>query len=322
VHAVFHNIGVFFAHLAEVRWEALAIGIGFHCLRLLALSRAWRNAVKAAYADERVPWRTMVGAQLAGVGVNAIVPARGGDVVKLFLARRRIPASSYPTLASTIVLLTLFDSVVAGCLLLWAAVTGRLPGSHLLGRLSSFDFRWFFAHPGTGFTIIGLVALALLLLLLWYAEQIPDFLERLTQGFAILRDKRAYLRRVALFQAVDWSLRLIAIYWFLRAFDLPATVHNAFLVQVSQSLATLLPLSPSGIGTEQAFLVYLLRGEASKTSLLSFSVGMRITLIVTNAVLGFTALFLMLRTFRWRSRVEADPDAETAVTGKEYGSPR
>jgi uncharacterized membrane protein YbhN (UPF0104 family) len=192
----------------------------------------------------------------------------------------------------------------------------------LLARLSSFDFRWFFAHPRPGLMIAGLVALALLLLFLWYVEQIPDFFDRLTQGFAILRDKRAYLRRVALFQAVDWTFRMVAIYWFLRAFGLRANVHNAFLVQVSQSLATLLPLSPSGIGTEQAFLVYLLRGQASKTSLLSFSVGMRITLIVTNAVLGFTALFLMLRTLRWRGRVDADRASEAAVSGNEYGSRR
>ena len=78
------------------------------------------------------------------------------------------------------------------------------------------------------------------------------------------------------------------------------TVHNALLVQVSAGLASLLPISPSGIGTEQAFLLYLLRDQASRTALLAFSVGMRITLIVVNLALGFTALFVTLRTVHWR----------------------
>ena len=125
--------------------------------------------------------------------------------------------------------------------------------------------------------------------------------------FAILRDRRAYFRRVALWQAVDWSFRLVAIFFFLRAFGLPATIHNALLVQVSAGLASLLPISPSGIGTEQAFLLYLLRDQASRASLLGFSVGMRITIIVVNLALGFTALLVTLKTVRWREHVAHSP---------------
>jgi uncharacterized membrane protein YbhN (UPF0104 family) len=82
-------------------------------------------------------------------------------------------------------------------------------------------------------------------------------------------------------------------------------------VQVSAGLASLLPITPSGIGTEQAFLLYLLRDQASRTALLSFSVGMRITLIVVNLVLGFAALFITLRTVHWRQHgatTSTDPD--------------
>ena len=68
---------------------------------------------------------------------------------------------------------------------------------------------------------------------LWFAEQIASFRHLIAQGFSILRDKGAYLRRVALWQGVDWCLRIVAILFFLKAFGLPATVHNALLVQVS-----------------------------------------------------------------------------------------
>jgi uncharacterized membrane protein YbhN (UPF0104 family) len=108
-------------------------------------------------------------------------------------------------------------------------------------------------------------------------------------------------------QGIDWSLRLVSVLFFLHAFGLPVSVHNALLVLVSAGLASLLPISPSGIGTEQAFLLYLLRDQASRTALLAFSVGMRITIIAVNLALGFTALFVTLRTVNWREHVASSP---------------
>ena len=274
------------------------LGIACHVLRLLAVSRAWRNIIKGAYPRALVRWRTIVGAVFAGVGVNAIVPARSGDFVRVFLAKRSIEGSTYTTLASTVVLLSLFDFVVASALVTWAALAGLLPGAGALGP--SFDFRWAVDHPGTALKAVALVLVILLVALLWFAEQIVDFRRRIAQGFAILADKRAYLRRVALWQATDWMLRLVAVMFFLSAFGLPATLHNALLVQVSAGLASLLPISPSGIGTEQALLLSIFRGQVSRAALLGFSVGMRITLIVVNLALGFVTLLITLGTVRWQ----------------------
>ena len=288
-------------------WGALALGITCHVLRLLAVSRAWRNIIKGAYPQARVRWRSIVASVFAGVGVNAIIPARGGEAVRVVLAKRSVEGSSYATIASTLVLLSLFDFVVATCLVIWAAVTGQLP--QVLGP--SFDFSWAFHNPGTFLKVVAVVLAVAVVIVLWFAEQIGDFRRRLTQGFAILKDRRAYLRRVAFWQGIDWTLRLVAVLFFLHAFGLPVTVHNALLVQVSAGLASLLPITPSGIGTEQAFLLYLLRDQASRTALLSFSVGMRITLIVVNLVLGFAALFITLRTVHWRQHgatTSTDPD--------------
>ena len=85
------------------------------------------------------------------------------------------------------------------------------------------------------------------------------------------------------------------------------------LVQVTQSLAVLFPISPSGIGTEQALLLYIFRGVTSRTSALSFSVGMRVTLIIVNATLGLGAVLLMVRTLRFRAVVDAER-ADAATT--------
>jgi uncharacterized membrane protein YbhN (UPF0104 family) len=309
VHAVLHNIGVFFGHMADVGWAALGLALLCQLTKLGCVSRAWRNIIGAAYPDAPPRWRTVLGAVLARVGVNAIVPARGGDAVGLYIVKHRVEGSSYATLATTLIALTLFDSVLASVFIVYALISGELPGRTVLQRLPGFDFNWLFAHFRGALIVLGIILFVLLLLLLWYAEQIVGVRRRIARGFAVFGDRRRYLLHVAPWQLCDWALRVATIYFFLRAFHVPATFHNAVLVQVTQSLAVLFPISPSGIGTEQALLLYIFRGVAAKTTLLSFSVGMRVTLIVFNAALGFAAILAMLKTVHWRARVAADPDA-------------
>ena len=71
----------------------------------------------------------------------------------------------------------------------------------------------------------------------------------------------------------------------------------------------MVPISPGGIGTEQAFLLYVLRGEAPRTALLAFSVGMKITLTAVNVAVGFAAILLTLGTLRFRRATAAAADS-------------
>jgi uncharacterized membrane protein YbhN (UPF0104 family) len=308
IHSIFHAIGVFFDHLASVEWKWLALGILCHLCKLLAVSRAWRNIVHAAYPDTPVRWRQMFGAYVAGTGVNAVIPARGGDVVRLYLAKHRVEGSTYTTLVSTSLLQTLFDMAVAGCLILWALTQHALPGIGVLKSpgLPSLDYGWAFRHPTAGLILFGLLLIFGTALVAWIAERVEQFKAKVAQGFAAFRDRSYYLRHVVPWQLLDWTLRLVTVFFFLRAFGIPATLHNALLVQVSQSLATILPVSPAGIGTEQALLVYVFRNVTTKSMALSFSVGMRVTLIVVNAVVGFGAILLMTGTLHVRRAAEAD----------------
>jgi uncharacterized membrane protein YbhN (UPF0104 family) len=306
LHTTGHAIAVFFNHLAAVRWHWLGIAVACHLSKLVVASRAWRNIVKAAYPTQRVRWRAMFAAYVAGTGVNAIIPARGGDAVKLFIAKRRIEGATYTTLIATILLQTLFDMALAGCFLVWALTQGVLPGLNVLPHLPSLDYGWAFRHPKAGLVLFVLLLLFGGLLAVWIAERVEDFQRRIAQGFSALRDRSYYVTRVVPWQLADWTLRLTAVFFFLRAFGIPGTVHNVLLVQVSQSLATIFPFSPAGIGTEQALLLYIFRGVAARTSVLSFSVGLRITLIVVNATLGFSAILITLRTLRYREVVQAD----------------
>jgi uncharacterized membrane protein YbhN (UPF0104 family) len=261
--------------------------------------------VAAAYPGTRVRWRSVLGAYLGGVGLNAITPARSGDVLKLFLLKRRVEGSTYPTLGATLIVETLFDAFVGIGLLLWAVYLGVLPNIHSLPSLPNIDLRWAFQHPlalEIGALVVGI---AIGVLLVWATARVQAFWQRVRQGFAILGDRDEYFRSVVTWQALSWVFRLATIFFMLRAFHLPATLHNALLVQIAQSLSTLLPITPGGAGTEQGLLLYLFRGKAARSALLSFSVGMHIAIVVVNVVLGAVAIALMTRSLRFRRLREA-----------------
>jgi uncharacterized protein (TIRG00374 family) len=301
VQHFFDAVSTFFHHLAAVGWGSLGIALSIQVARLLCRTVAWRNIVAAAYPAGRVRLRTITGAYLAGVGVNAIVPARGGDFLKMYLVKHRVEGTAYPTLASTLIVETLLDTVVAACFLVWALTLGVLPGLDVLPHVPAVDWAWPLRHPNiTAAIFITLVCIATFVSI--RASRRTDSLrQRFGQGFAILRSPSRYLTQVVTWQAASWALRIASIYWFLRAFEVPATIHNALLVIVVQSLSTLFPFTPGGAGTQQGLLVYVFRrSPISKTSILSFSVGMNIATVVLSVLIGFGAIFVMLRTFRWR----------------------
>jgi uncharacterized membrane protein YbhN (UPF0104 family) len=303
--------GEFFHHLADVHWVPLGLALAFHLARLLARVPAWRNIIRGAYPEAKIPRRTVLGAYLAGVGVNAILPARSGDFLKLYLVRHRVEETSYPALGSTLILETLFDTLVAGGILIWALTIGVLPSLDVLPHLPQIEWSWPLRHEREAI-VIGAVWLVVLILLVVIAvRRVRGFKQRVAQGFALLRRPRRFLLQVITWQALSWAFRFASVYFFLEAFRVPATLHNALLVLVVQSLSTLFPFTPGGVGTQQGLLVFVFDRAGTGISgslLLSFSVGVYIATTILNVVVGFAALFFMLGTLRFRRIVVRDEE--------------
>jgi glycosyltransferase 2 family protein len=304
VHEVLHAIGVFFHGLAAVEWKWLALALGLHLLKLVFRAHAWRNILAAAFPTSQVRDRDALGAYAAGVGVNALLPARLGDGVKLFLIKRRIEGSHYPALASSLFAETLVDLVIASALLIWAATAGVLPGLSVLPNMPAIDWWWPINHPRAFLVILGVVILLAVIggIVAW--RKVEELRAKLAQGIAILHDPPRYFGGVVSWQVLSWPLRFGTIYCFLQAFQVEATFHDALLVQVADSLSTVLPFSPGGVGTKQGLIVYMLKGKASATQLLSFSVGMHIAITVFNVLLAAISIALMQRTLRFRRTLE------------------
>ena len=141
----------------------------------------------------RVRWRSITGAYLAGAGVNAIVPARGGDVTKIYLAHRSIPGSAYTTVTSSLIAETLIDLLIGPLLLLAAYSTGRLPHLPAIGQLPAFEWSFMEAHGRVFVLLLAAILITAGVFFTYIEHHVNSFWSRIADGVAILRTPRRYL---------------------------------------------------------------------------------------------------------------------------------
>ena len=298
ISSFFDAVGQFFSDLAAVHWSTLALGLAFFGLNLTLRSRGFFNSLRAAYPSVSFQWRRIWGAYFAAVGFNNIVPARGGDVIKLFLTRSSIPGSRYPTVAAAFFVESIFDASVGVLVLIFAFTQGVFPKPPDFSKLSSFDISYLAEHFRltlfliTTLGVLGLVAFALL------SERVKSFWARVRQGLTILGDRRRYLREVASLQAVAWICRFAAFWCLLDAFRVGGSVENVLLVFAVNQVAGAVPFTPGGAGVQQALLVKVFASNAPTAVVAAYSVGQQIAVAAFTAIVGLGAVVFI---FRFRS---------------------
>jgi uncharacterized protein (TIRG00374 family) len=298
ISSFFDAVGQFFTDLAAVHWPALLFGLLFFGLNLTIRSRAFFHSLRAAYPAVSFQWRRVWGAYFAAVGFNNVVPARGGDVIKLFLTRSSIPGSRYPTVAAAFFVESVFDACVGVLVLIFAFTQGVFPKPPDFSKLSSFDISYLAEHFRltlfliTLLAIIGLVAFALL------SVRVKAFWARMRQGVTILSDKRRYLREIASLQVVAWLCRFTAFWFLLDAFRVGGSVKNVLLVFAVNQVAGAVPFTPGGAGVQQALLVKVFASSGSTAVIAAYSVGQQIAIAAFTAIVGLGAVVFI---FRFRS---------------------
>jgi uncharacterized protein (TIRG00374 family) len=314
LHAFWHATADFWDQIAAVRVSAILIAVAFTLANLILRASAWRIILQAGYPGGRVRWRSILGAYLAGVGVNSIVPARGGDVMKVYLAHRSMPNAAYTTITSSLLAETLVDVVIGPLFLITAYLTGRIPHLPALGHLAAFEWSFFASHARWFMLALAVILILLGVFFTYVERHVVAFWSRVRLGLAILATPRRYFRTVVPLQLLGWCCRIAAMYWFLAAFHVPAGVVSAALALAAQSASTLLPFTPGGVGTQQALLGYMFRNAAATSRVLAFSVGMQFVTTFANAMVGGLAIWLTLRRLPWRAR-PAGADSGVAPSG-------
>jgi hypothetical protein len=250
VRSAVHAVGLIANRTAEVDVRWVAAGTLLYLLAQATRTRGWHTILRAAYPDATGlrPVHVMR-AYLAGAGINSLVPARGGDVVKLTMLRRHIEGSRYTTLAATFVPETLFETAFGSALVVWALAKGFMPVPTAGGELPALDVSLAVEHP-----LWALAALVVVGAAAWWL--VRKVRAPLRQGVAILGSPKLFLTGVASWQALARLIRLGSMAAFMAAFGLPVTPATVVLVMAAQGGGRILPLAPASAGLRLAMLSY------------------------------------------------------------------
>jgi Lysylphosphatidylglycerol synthase TM region len=309
-----HALELLLHRAASVNPWLAALGCVLYVLAQAVRPRGWHTILRAAYPDAKQlkPRHTMA-AYLAGAGLNGIIPARGGDIVKLWLLHRRIPGARYPTLAATFVPETLFETCFGIGLVIWALSRGFLPVPTSSGELPHVDVTLVIEHPVISACAVAVSAFASWALYRVLRRRVSDLTSRLRQGVVILRQPRRFVTGVASWQALGRLIRLGSLAAFMEAFHLPVTASTVVLVMAAQGGGRILPLAPASAGLRLAMLSY---GFVETTghavdiaAITTFTFGVGALTMLAGLIVGLIALGAELETWSPRTALRAAKDA-------------
>jgi uncharacterized membrane protein YbhN (UPF0104 family) len=312
--AFFDAVGDFAGSLAAIQWGALLIALVCFGTYLTLRARASFHILRAAYPGERFQFRYIWGAYIAAYGFNSVIPARGGDILRLFLTKTSVPNSSYPAVGSSFAVELVFDLCIAIPVLAFAFSQGVFPKPPDFSELPAFDLAFFASHPRFTLFLLTVLAIAVLAGFALLSARVRAFWERVRQGVTILFDRRRYLREVFAVQLAGWIFRFTAFWFMLEAFNVGGSVRNVLLVLGVNAVAALVPFTPGGAGVQQALLVKVFAGTAVGATVAAYSVGQQIAIAAFTFAAGFAALVFV---FRIRSFKEAIAQGRAARGAEE-----
>jgi len=235
-------------------------GMAFTALR-------WLYLLRAAGIEARVP-RLFAGLA-AGAAVNNLVPARGGDVVRV----KSVPART-SAVVGTLAAERLLDGFVLACFLAFgAALRGAGP------------LLWAGLALATGSGLGMLVAAREPA----WVERLPRPLRGFVCGLAVFRSRSLFAQALAASVAL-WLCDVVMYAALAPAFGLELGFGGAFLLEGIGNLALAVPATAAGIGTFD----YLTLLGAGSVGLSGHAAGAYVLAVHAFVVLPATALGLAL----------------------------
>jgi uncharacterized membrane protein YbhN (UPF0104 family) len=277
---------------AQPVWLLIALVV--HSASILCRVRVWQLLLRAALPQHAVSFRAALAPYLGSVAANVVAPFRGGDAVRIALARRTLPEARPVAVLATLAAEAIPGIIVVPLLCAAALLLGVLPVSPALAGLVM-----------GGGAVLALVAwrVARMVGLRRRDGRLGRVLTDLAAGLRLVGSPGRFARTVGPLTALDWTLRIVMIWCLLAAFHLGLAAAAAVAVVSIDSLTTLVPVLPNGAGAQQAAIVGGLHTHASASALVAFSAGTQLLVGAVNALSGLVALALLPSRRRARAVV-------------------
>jgi glycosyltransferase 2 family protein len=230
-----------------VRWQWVAVAIGFNLASVVVRAVAWKTVINQAMAPPHPRFRLVFSAFSVGLFANAVLPGRIGELARVAVLTRKLPGrnGAWASLLGTVFAHRLFDLVPSLLLVVYVLLTAKVP---------HWAYTSLMIVLGLGFALLtfGLASARR------HSRSVLDELgpvRRLVtmaqHGLGVLTSPLPALA-AAFCQCLGWLCQLLAVYSAMRAFNIHAPLPAAALVLMLMNIATLFPLWPGNVGLVQA----------------------------------------------------------------------
>ena len=293
-----------------VRWRWVFAAIAFNLLSVVVRSFAWRTVIDQAVPPPRPAFRTVFAAFSVGLFANAVLPGRIGELARVAVLNRRMPARPglWATLVGTVFAHRVFDVPPVLALIAFVVLTAQIP-------------HWAAASL-TIFVIVGVALLAFAMASAKHPERsrLDGFgaARRLIEmgrfGLGVMKTPWAAGQAV-FFQTLGWGFQLFAVWTAMRAFHIYEGLPAAGVVLLLMNVATIFPLWPGNVGLVQAAVALpLVRYGVSYARGFAFGIGLQA--IEASVGVGVGLLFLAREGLSF-AMLKRMPDAGQAEVPEE-----
>jgi uncharacterized membrane protein YbhN (UPF0104 family) len=279
--------------VTSVSLPLLVIALALQTGQTLLNAAAWWNVLRAAYPAAPPAFREVLGAYGGGVALNVVLPAQGGTVAMLALYRTRIEGATVLGLVGAALVQSLFFIVVGAAV--WAGLVASRP--------QAFDVKFAWIHDHPAFSAAAAIVVLVLARAVW--RHYRARLAALTEGGAILRTPRRYVRDVLGLQVAAYVLRMGVFATFMRAYGVPVSIGSVLFLMAVSAVSSTFSATPGGVGTQQALASVALRSTASSQTVAGYSLGQQLILGAWDLALGLVLLWSTIgldatRDLAWR----------------------
>lgn len=277
---------------ANVSWLFVLLAILANLASIMLKAASWKIIFDYSFEGIHGRWRDLSSAIMVGFLVNALIPARMGELARAYVISRRESLRGYyisrSTVLGTVVLERVFDGIAMAMIVIYGVVKMDLP-------------TW--ADRGALVLVVISLCFAMVLVVMeikreqiqngaaaalaghrehhpWWRKlsiRIYGFIARFSEGQQVLRSPG---RIVTIFctTSLSWLSQLTAVYFSLHAFHLgDIGMLGALLLLILINVAGAMPATPGNVGVFQLATVIPLIAtyDISKTTALAFSIGLQ-----------------------------------------------
>lgn len=298
------------SRLDDIRYEWALLGVVAFTVSKAVHAWRWQFFLRR---HDGLPYRPLLGFFLVSNLVNALVPLRVGDLLRVELPSRRFGVPRAEMASSVFVVESVLDGVAFVILLATAVLFFDIPFISGFLVVAAVAIIGLFALLVVLARIRGSVDLSNIPPLRWLRsprrEVAGRILAQLLDGMASLESTAAATQAV-LISLFAWGIE-IGVYWMMgQAFGLDLNVHDAMVVMIAANMIVSVPITPWDVGPyEIAVTEAMVLSGASRADASSYAIGSHLLLLAWMGLTGLAAMWsLRLRPADLLPGQDGEPD--------------